>query len=60
VSAFKIEGRQRSRAYVENVVSAFRRALDAYAAGKPIAAGGLVALTEGQRTTSGAYRKTWR
>ena len=60
VTAFKIEGRQRSRAYVENVVSAFRRALDAYAAGKPIAAGGLVALTEGQRTTSGAYRKTWR
>ena len=60
VTAFKIEGRQRSRAYVESVVSAFRRALDAYAAGKPIAAGGLVALTEGQRTTSGAYRKTWR
>ena len=60
VTALKIEGRQRSRAYVESVVRAFRKALDAYAAGRPIVPGELVALTEGQKTTSGAYRKTWR
>jgi putative protease len=60
VTAFKIEGRQRSRAYTEAVVSSFRRAIDAYAAGVPIAAGELRRLTEGQQSTAGAYRKTWR
>jgi len=60
VSALKLEGRQRSRAYVGNVVSAFRRAVDAYAAGKPIPAGQLQAMSEGQSTTAGAYVKTWR
>ena len=60
VTALKIEGRQRSRAYVEAVVRAFRRAVDAYVAGRPIASGELMALTEGQKTTSGAYRKAWR
>jgi putative protease len=60
VTALKIEGRQRSRAYVEAVVRSFRKAVDAYAAGRPIDASELVALTEGQKTTSGAYRKTWR
>ena len=60
VAALKIEGRQRSRAYTEAVVRNFRRALDAHAAGQPIPAGDLRRLTEGQQTTSGAYRKTWR
>ena len=60
VTALKIEGRQRSRAYVDAVVRAFRRAVDDQAAGRPISASELVALTEGQKTTSGAYRKTWR
>ena len=60
VKTLKIEGRQRSRSYVESVVRGFRRALDAHAAGKPIPASELDALTEGQKTTSGAYRKTWR
>jgi putative protease len=60
VTALKIEGRQRSRAYVEAVVRAFRKAVDDHAAGRPIDASALVALTEGQKTTSGAYRKTWR
>ncbi len=60
VTALKIEGRQRSRAYVEAVVRAFRRAVDAYVARRPIASGELMALTEGQKTTSGAYRKAWR
>ena len=60
VTALKIEGRQRSRAYTEAVVRSFRRALDAHAAGKPIPASELRGLTEGQQTTSGAYRKSWR
>ncbi|MGA8169559.1 MAG: peptidase U32 family protein [Methylocystis sp.] len=60
VSALKIEGRQRSRAYTEAVVRGFRRALDNFAAGRAIEAGQLRELTEGQRTTSGAYSKTWR
>ena len=60
VTALKIEGRQRSRAYTVAVVGGFRAALDAYAAGRPIPANALRDLTEGQKTTSGAYRKTWR
>ena len=60
VTAFKIEGRQRSRAYVAAVVKVFRRALDALAAGRPVDTGTLRALTEGQHDTAGAYRKTWR
>ena len=60
VTALKIEGRQRSRAYTEAVVKAFRAAVDAHAAGKPIPAGVLQNLTEGQRSTAGAYKKSWR
>lgn len=60
VRALKIEGRQRSRAYVEAVVRAFRAATEAQAAGLPIPANDLKRLTEGQQTTAGAYKKTWR
>lgn len=60
VTALKIEGRQRSRSYVRDVVKSFRRAVAAQAAGVPIAAGDLRSLSEGQATTMGAYRKTWR
>jgi putative protease len=60
VTALKIEGRQRSRAYTQAVVRSFRRALDDFAAGRPIEAGALRNLAEGQQSTSGAYRKTWR
>ncbi len=60
VTALKIEGRQRSRAYTRAVVESFRRAVDAQAAGRPVPAGELRRLTEGQAVTSGAYRKTWR
>jgi putative protease len=56
----KIEGRQRSRAYVAQVVRAFRAAVEAEAAGKPIPESALARLTEGQAATSGAYAKTWR
>ena len=56
-----IEGRQRSRAYVRAVVSAFRSAVDDYADGRDPDITGLLALTEGHRETQGAFRsKTWR
>ncbi|WEX08571.1 peptidase U32 family protein [Chelativorans sp. AA-79] len=60
VTALKIEGRQRSRSYIRDVVASFRRAVDAQAAGNSIPAGELRRLSEGQMTTAGAYRKTWR
>jgi collagenase-like PrtC family protease len=61
VTALKIEGRQRSRAYVKAVVSAFRRAVDDILAGEDAGLANLLALTEGQRETEGAFRsKAWR
>ena len=60
VTALKIEGRQRGRAYIASVVASFRAALSALEAGRPITGAGLTAMTEGQTTTVGAYRKTWR
>lgn len=61
VSALKIEGRQRSRSYVQSVVAAYRRAVDAIAAGATPDLGGLMALTEGGRETKGAFEtKAWR
>lgn len=60
VSALKIEGRQRSRAYVAQVVRTFRAAVEAEAAGRPLPESALSSLTEGQAATTGAYAKTWR
>ena len=60
VAAFKIEGRQRGRAYIATVVQAFRRAVDDMAKGGTVDFHELRALTEGQRDTTGAYRKAWR
>ncbi len=60
VSALKIEGRQRSRAYVAQVVRAFRAAVEAAEQGAPMPEGLLARLTEGQAATTGAYAKTWR
>lgn len=60
VTALKIEGRQRGRAYIESVVHAFRRILTALDAGEPVERANLSVMTEGNSTTVGAYRKTWR
>jgi len=60
VSALKIEGRQRSKAYIENVVQSFRAALDALDEGRSIDTSALAQMAEGQTSTVGAYRKTWR
>ncbi len=59
IRALKIEGRQRGRAYVSRVVAAFRRAVDAAARGDTVPVGELDAMTDGQRHTAGAYRKSW-
>jgi len=61
VTALKIEGRQRSRAYVKSVVSAFRKAVDDLMEGREAAFASLLALTEGRRETQGAFAgKRWR
>jgi putative protease len=60
VTALKIEGRQRGRAYIENVVRHFRHALDALASGRDAGAASLIPFSEGQASTLGVYRKTWR
>jgi putative protease len=60
VTALKIEGRQRGRAYVESVVRHFRRALAELETGGKADLTRLTPFTEGQATTLGAYRKTWR
>jgi len=60
VAALKIEGRQRGRAYIAQVVAKVRAAVDAATAGAAVDSGGLARLSEGGRQTAGAYRKTWR
>ena len=60
VTALKIEGRQRSRAYVKSVVSSFRQAVDAVSRGKTPPPMDLSSLSEGGRQTTGVYEKTWR
>ncbi len=60
VTALKIEGRQRSRAYVRSVVSDLRRGLDALGPGGRAGQVDLASLSEGQAETRGAYEKTWR
>ncbi|HEB79327.1 MAG TPA: U32 family peptidase [Rhodospirillales bacterium] len=60
VTALKIEGRQRGRAYIAKVTAAFRAAVDAVARGEPAPDLDLGAVTEGQRQTAGVYDKTWR
>ena len=60
VCALKIEGRQRGKAYVAEVVATMKRALAARPEERPALLARLRALSEGQRTTSGAYEKKWR
>ncbi len=62
VKALKIEGRQRGRAYVAEVVRQFRALVDGLARDETpsSAVAALRQLAEGQQDTSGAYRKGWR
>jgi putative protease len=66
VAAIKIEGRQRSPAYVEQVTRVWRAALDAHRLAparfavqdqwRQVLAG----LSEGSQTTLGAYHRAWQ
>ena len=62
----KIEGRQRSPAYVEQVTHVWREALDAYQrAPKTFSVqnqwrAALGGLSEGSQTTLGAYHRSWQ
>ncbi|MEH6471190.1 MAG: peptidase U32 family protein [Halopseudomonas sp.] len=66
VSAVKIEGRQRSPAYVEQVVRVWREAIDAMKAdpkgyvAKPEWMSTLGNVSEGAQTTLGAYSRPWQ
>lgn len=60
VAALKIEGRQRGKAYVAEVVSSLKKALDAAPAERAALVTRLRRMSEGQRSTTGAYDKRWR
>lgn len=60
VVALKIEGRQRGKAYVAQVVSTMKKALTATAEQRPQLLKILAGLSEGQKTTSGALDKKWK
>ncbi len=62
VTALKIEGRQRGKGYITEVVRAFRKAVDAAERGQDASEidNILAGLSEGGRQTTGAYRKIWR
>jgi Collagenase and related proteases len=60
VSALKIEGRQRGKAYVAEVVSTLKAALVAAPEQRGVLLSRLQTMSEGQKTTSGAYEKRWR
>ena len=66
VSAIKVEGRQRSPAYVTQVTKTLRAALDALARDneryhvKPAWQAELAKVSEGSQATLGAYNRPWR
>jgi O2-independent ubiquinone biosynthesis protein UbiU len=63
VAALKIEGRQRGRAYVTAVVSAYHALIEALAREGRVrreAVAELDRLAEGQSETTGAYGRRWR
>ncbi|MDC7684436.1 U32 family peptidase [Asticcacaulis sp. BYS171W] len=61
VKALKIEGRQRGKGYVRDIVRTFRQAVDAFYANRPGPGPESVQhLCEGQVATTGAYEKGWR
>ncbi len=66
IAAIKIEGRQRSPAYVEQVTKVWRAAIDAAKRGadryavNPAWMAQLNKLAEGQQNTLGAYNRPWK
>ncbi|MDF0534469.1 U32 family peptidase [Shewanella sp. A32] len=66
IVSLKIEGRQRSPAYVEQVTRVWRDAIDSYLAApaqfqsKKEWLSALAKVSEGQTTTLGAYERSWQ
>lgn len=66
IRAIKIEGRQRSPAYVAQVTRVWREAIDQCLSGvhrysvKPVWAAELSKVSEGQQHTLGAYHRPWK
>ncbi|WP_351089379.1 peptidase U32 family protein [Shewanella sp. S1-49-MNA-CIBAN-0167] len=66
IKSLKIEGRQRSPAYVSQVTHVWRSAIDAYLASpesfceQPQWSQALAKVSEGQITTLGAYERQWQ
>ncbi|MEH8181669.1 ubiquinone anaerobic biosynthesis protein UbiU [Aeromonas allosaccharophila] len=66
IQSVKIEGRQRSPAYVEQVTRVWRAAIDTYQANpeayqvKPEWDAQLARVSEGSQTTLGAYHRQWQ
>ena len=66
IAAIKIEGRQRSPAYVAKVTQVWREAIDSCQRGpdnfavKPAWMSDLGKLAEGQQSTLGAYNRPWK
>lgn len=66
IVSLKIEGRQRSPAYVEQVTKVWRQAIDTYLnnpeqfQSKSIWEQALAKVSEGQITTLGAYERNWQ
>ncbi|MCE2593729.1 U32 family peptidase [Motilimonas cestriensis] len=66
IAAVKIEGRQRSPAYVEQITRVWRQAIDQYQLNpaqyqvKPAWDQALDKVSEGSTTTLGAYHKAWQ
>ncbi|CAH0992777.1 putative protease YhbU [Sinobacterium norvegicum] len=66
VVSVKIEGRQRSPAYVEQITSVWRQAIDKaltspeHYASEPQWRDTLAKLSEGSQTTLGAYHRSWK
>ncbi|KDM91840.1 ubiquinone anaerobic biosynthesis protein UbiU [Photobacterium galatheae] len=66
IASVKIEGRQRSQAYVAEVTRTWRQAIDSYRASpdayqvRPDWEQALSDLSEGSQTTLGAYQRQWQ
>jgi collagenase-like PrtC family protease len=61
VRALKVEGRQRGKAYIRDVVKGFRQAIDRLGRNQADVGGNnLRHLSEGARETSGSYQRVWR
>lgn len=61
VTAIKIEGRQRGKAYLSTIIPRIRAVVDAAARGDAVPSTEILhEITEGQKQTAGAYKKNWR